>query len=408
MIINLDSMPILHPTKGFNFVDVSTNVNLNNTDTDEYVIPLYAGENNKSFYSSNYNLYVICVLTGNLDFKLTSVIPSDILEKIYAKEVILTIDHSPEAYVGIVNDIYKHFIIEQGVPESQILLVLNTPEHKDYIINKAKSLNLEPIRYECFHPMMKLIQRQFTMEYSKDDGYKPPLIPNTKSSLLRENFNKKFISFNRIPRPHRVMLFLMLYQKNLLNQGYYGFVKPPGFVWGTSISQTKQKFSNSEFEQYFNNEGHAYNLLPLKIDNTDPTNAKTLAGYNTGHIKLYNDSYFSIVGESEFFDTDNKLHITEKTFVPMLRKHPFIILAPAHFLKYVRELGFKTYDGAIDESYDDETDDQKRLLKIVAEIERLCNLTPTELTDFREKALPVVEHNFKVLMETKQFTQKIL
>jgi hypothetical protein len=34
-------------------------------------------------------------------------------------------------------------------------------------------------------------------------------------------------------------------------------------------------------------------------------------------------------------------------------KHPSMILGPMHHLKRVRELGFKTYDAHLDESYDD-------------------------------------------------------
>jgi len=58
-------------------------------------------------------------------------------------------------------------------------------------------------------------------------------------------------------------------------------------------------------------------------------------------------------------------------------------------------MGYKTFDGLIDESYDNETDDNKRMLMIVNEIERLCNLSDTELETFLIEAKKIVDHNFK-------------
>ena len=42
-------------------------------------------------------------------------------------------------------------------------------------------------------------------------------------------------------------------------------------------------------------------------------------------------------------------------------------------------MGFKTFDGFIDESYDTELDDMKRLSMVNAEINRICNIPIEEL-----------------------------
>jgi hypothetical protein len=60
-------------------------------------------------------------------------------------------------------------------------------------------------------------------------------------------------------------------------------------------------------------------------------------------------------------------------------------------------MGYKTFDGLIDESYDNETDDNKRMLMIVNEVERLCSLNQVELETFLIEAKKIVDHNFKNL-----------
>ena len=61
-----------------------------------------------------------------------------------------------------------------------------------------------------------------------------------------------------------------------------------------------------------------------------------------------------------------------------------------HYLKDLRELGFKTFDGIIDESYDEESDPEKRINKIVD----LCKwLKNQDWKVLYEKTKDIREHN---------------
>ena len=53
--------------------------------------------------------------------------------------------------------------------------------------------------------------------------------------------------------------------------------------------------------------------------------------------------------------------ITEKTTKPIRAGIPFVIVGGHHFLKRLRKMGFKTFSPLIDESYDNEIDDEKRI-----------------------------------------------
>jgi len=61
--------------------------------------------------------------------------------------------------------------------------------------------------------------------------------------------------------------------------------------------------------------------------------------------------------------------LSEKTIKCLIAGMPFVIVATPHFLKYLRELGFHTYNELWDESYDDELDVIARIDKVVD----LCN-----------------------------------
>ena len=74
---------------------------------------------------------------------------------------------------------------------------------------------------------------------------------------------------------------------------------------------------------------------------------------------------------------------------------PFVIFGPQTFLSTLKsDHGFKTFDRWIDESYDSETDPDKRIEMIVAELEKLCKLSNTELTTMYQEMQDILEFNF--------------
>ena len=76
----------------------------------------------------------------------------------------------------------------------------------------------------------------------------------------------------------------------------------------------------------------------------------------------------------------------------------------------LRELGYKTFDGIIDESYDQTHDDSERFTKIFKEIQRLCAFTPEQWYTFQKEVEPIVEHNYKNLQKPKdiRYTKDVL
>jgi hypothetical protein len=119
--------------------------------------------------------------------------------------------------------------------------------------------------------------------------------------------------------------------------------------------------------------------------------------------RLYDDSFINIVSETFFHSpTSNIVHITEKTFKPILYKQPFIILGPPTILKKLREMGFKTFSDVWDESYDETLDHTERFYKIIDLCEKISKWPQIRKVFAMQKCKSIVEHNFNVLLNYKK------
>jgi hypothetical protein len=108
--------------------------------------------------------------------------------------------------------------------------------------------------------------------------------------------------------------------------------------------------------------------------------------------KIYNQSWFTIVAETDYC----RNFFTEKTAKALLGKKLFVYIGAAGALKDLRHLGFKTFDGIIDESYDLEPNNQKRWAMAFDQIKSVCAQRPEDLY---VSALPIIEHNQKLILK---------
>jgi len=73
---------------------------------------------------------------------------------------------------------------------------------------------------------------------------------------------------------------------------------------------------------------------------------------------------------------------------------PFILVAAAGRLEYLRSYGFQTFSGIWDESYDQETDDLKRLETVTALLRDIDGLSHRQKQQIYRLCLPIIEHNW--------------
>jgi len=209
------------------------------------------------------------------------------------------------------------------------------------------------------------------------------LIPRAKD----RSPTKSFISPNRIiggKRDHRV-LFLYHIFKNSLD---YNYVSAPKVCpeENVNITEIAKKYIDiyPDIIDIFNN-----TQLPQLFKNEE-TQLMTSC-WITNHDESA-DSLFYVPTETVYFG--RRWHLTEKTFKPIVLEMPFILVAPAGSLEYLRSYGFKTFSHIIDESYDEETNDILRLVKITELLTDIDNLSTKEKQQIHKHCLPLVEHNY--------------
>lgn len=109
-------------------------------------------------------------------------------------------------------------------------------------------------------------------------------------------------------------------------------------------------------------------------------------------IKVYNQTAYSLVAETSF-DNDF-VFFTEKTVKPILARRLFILLSGRYALATLQELGFKTFDGIIDESYDSIEQISDRHQAALEQVKWLCSQDQSKILS---QCRDIVDHNFNLM-----------
>lgn len=229
---------------------------------------------------------------------------------------------------------------------------------------------------------------------------------NVKNTPLQLNNNlrsKKYLCLNRQERVHRLKTIEFLQNKNLLDCGHvscgvgdYKYVLQAGLDQGKIRREIELRpYIDQQFLDFtlpYKTKKNLVNVLPLNLDLDDTLRNRTYKNLpNIQHY--YDDSYFSIVTERDFF-TDKYYGFTEKVMKCFLYGHPFIVIGLPYTLDILKDYGFLSFNGFIDESYDRIQDHNLRFNAATFEVEKLCNLNQNQLHFMYEDMQPILEHNF--------------
>ena len=218
------------------------------------------------------------------------------------------------------------------------------------------------------------------LDWYKNIRYLPPI----------KTFSKVFISFNNLidkNRSYRLTLISMLIRANLTKHGHISM----------SQQDTVKKIKNELYSPNSSLSKESKYLIhktmlpdpPLLIIDTATTTGTLSANDN---LDTLCSGLFHVVTETIFYD--EKLHLTEKIFKPIVARRPFLLVGAPGNLAYLKSYGFKSFDCWIDERYDLETDPDQRLAKIVNELDKLCKLSDSDLMHMYKEMQDILEHNF--------------
>lgn len=148
---------------------------------------------------------------------------------------------------------------------------------------------------------------------------------------------KLYNCLNRRITAPRQWLYLRLAEEGLISDGIVSMDR---------FEKTEPLYNHIEYP-IDKAEKHIENL-PMHVDITDFADNP----FMNVNMDVYLNSWFSIVTETTATINDDSVMITEKSMKPMIAGHPFMVWGNRKTLRYLRELGFKTFPELWDESYD--------------------------------------------------------
>lgn len=201
------------------------------------------------------------------------------------------------------------------------------------------------------------------------------------------------------PRLHRFFVLAKLLQnKKILEKSVVTFRKEFLFD-GEDIDSIWRNIDPKIREMFDNNLVYPY-VSPTMDESWenvagDDFNRRYLLNGTDIPWKVYENTWYSICTETNdrnSFSKDEIPRITEKTARLFLAKRVFVMFGCRGNLRLLKDLGFKTFDSIINESYDNEPDPISRFEKAFVEVEKLAELDPIEVyNDTKE----IREHNFQ-------------
>ena len=215
---------------------------------------------------------------------------------------------------------------------------------------------------------------------------------------FKTNRNNKVVCLNRRLKDYRVATISFL-----LGMDYKDMYLSYDTSWGNRYYDVRKFLNNGSDEDILSDEMqniqnilHRGNEILLntkkrKADNIDDD-------FDTVYwddAKMYEDSYFSIVTESEWYD---KQRITEKITKAIINYHPFIVVGPYKTLEILKFYGFKTFSEFWDESYDEIENPNDRFKAVIKIIDKLMKLSTDEWDVLTEKIKPILIHNRECLL----------
>lgn len=207
---------------------------------------------------------------------------------------------------------------------------------------------------------------------------------------------KKFTALVRMHKYWRANTMAKLWETGLHKEGI--------FSYGDSIDSGEDESDNPiEFDSFTGLQTLTKSFLsevPFYADKFSPLSQND---HTTAVDDHFNQAYVNIVLESHMdVDRSNGVFLTEKTFKPIKNAQMFIIFGACGSLQLLRELGYKTFDHALDNKYDKIKDTTKRWNTAINMTIDLLSMEHIELRDIMRSCKNDLVHNQKLFIKSKK------
>jgi GDP-D-mannose 3',5'-epimerase len=289
----------------------------------------------------------------------------------------------------LADDIAK-VITEKNIHPSKIYMIVMDDVHKNFLSKRLTERSIYGVNIGVFNDLLAKTQIHDNQHTEH------------KFSMLSRNY-----------RPWRLHLYAELAQQDLLKDFRYSFYNI--FPYGEVRYFDKDTMAKDLTALNFKIDSNVDTWLsgvPYTLDASDNVlnkwgdvtyDAILNADFHILVETHYDVSYYVDTRKGNLRDLAPS-SITEKTNKPIACGKPFIAFSTAHFLEDFRSLGFKTFSPYINESYDLEEDNHKRLSMIVAEIKRISELPKDQYDELLFNCRLIAAKNREILLSKKDNT----
>ena len=223
------------------------------------------------------------------------------------------------------------------------------------------------------------------------------VVQQNKSMVSKEwnNKSKSFLLLNGKPdRPNRIRLLWKL--KLLLERA----------TWSLHVKEGTYKQCRLQLPELNDKEFDDF----VKQYNRNPDNAKVMFQDNSLHyggipydVKMFDECLFRIITETNI-NLKPTPWLTEKTWITILNKLPFIMAGDLGSLQKLKRFGFRTFEEYLPRpEYDDIKNVEDKLDAIVEN----CKFWLDEMSD-KEQIANDVEHNYNLMLSIAQKNKSML
>ena len=304
-------------------------------------------------------------------------IPDNILEDVEKGLCKILFDFTHECY-----DItYKY----NGNRDYTHIMIMNT--QTKYNLDKSQVIlacgNIKPFKDVSYN--VATVQTQMFIPVYQGDSF----LQQRKENILSGKVNKyKLLTFMGKPYKHRARLAKFIYLQDLKKYNIVSCLTPYDDI---KVSDWKEELQLSDT---------FLNTLPWEYDATteDVHNTIKCSLTTEPEKQAHADSYISFVSETffeytSFDDNPFELDMTAKSTKPIVTMQPFILHAQIGALKYIKSLGFETFDNYWDESYDSITNHYKRYKELIKLYKTISLTSHKELALMIKDMYPILQHN---------------
>lgn len=273
--------------------------------------------------------------------------------------------------------VLKHLISEinrRGLKEENFYFINNNSKLEFYKRKLKSNINFFTIRF-LFDFIISIMSKH-EVEFKPDKEF-------------------LFLCHNRTAKPHRLMTLAYLKKYGVLDNTDYSFIGSTEYAKNIQLSFKKETYELFEEEVNFFKNGD--NIISKYEQDkkdwfVDPDEYPAQERFEPN---CYINSYINITTESIF--NFKEVHISEKSFKPFFLLQLPIFVASYQHVQYMKQMyGLDMFDDLIDHSYDNEFNDDKRILKVLSEIRRLNNIKQDIIDFYKKNAHRIIANNVKI------------